>query len=97
MEKGNIVKGFEYAKDKYIEIDPEEHSSVVVFGEDEGIPNHEFGEAAAELLDADVEPTLSTDELEQLRIEAGMPAWGKEIDDTILPAEAGLDGVQRRQ
>jgi folate-binding protein YgfZ len=30
-------------------------------------------------------------ELEPLRIEAGTPAWGKEIDDSILPAEAGLD------
>jgi folate-binding protein YgfZ len=74
-----------------VEIEPEEHTSVVVFGGDDGIPNREFGEAGSELLDADVEPTVSGDELEQLRIEAGMPAWGKEIDDTILPAEAGLD------
>jgi folate-binding protein YgfZ len=74
-----------------VEIEPEEHTSVVVFGEEDGIPNREFGEAASELLDADVEPTLSGDELEQLRVEAGMPAWGKEIDDSILPAEAGLD------
>ena len=74
-----------------VEIEPEEHTSVVVFGEDGGIPNHEFGEASSELLDAGVEPTLSAEELEQLRIEAGMPAWGKEIDDSILPAEAGLD------
>lgn len=73
-----------------VEVAPEEHSAVVVFGEDGGIPNGEFGEAASELLDAGVEPTLSADELEQLRIEAGMPAWGKEIDETILPAEAGL-------
>ena len=74
-----------------VEIEPEEHTSVVVFGEQDGIPNSEFGEASSELLDADVEPTLSAEELEQLRIEAGAPAWGKEIDDTILPAEAGLD------
>lgn len=73
-----------------VEIEPEEHSSVVVFGEDGGIPNLEFGEEASELLDAEVEPSLSQDELEHLRIEAGMPAWGKEIDDSILPAEAGL-------
>ena len=32
-----------------------------------------------------------TDALEELRIEAGTPAWGKELDDSILPAEAGLD------
>jgi tRNA-modifying protein YgfZ len=31
------------------------------------------------------------DSLEALRIEAGTPAWGKELDDSILPAEAGLD------
>jgi len=30
-------------------------------------------------------------ELEELRIEAGTPAWGAELDDSILPAEAGLD------
>jgi folate-binding protein YgfZ len=30
-------------------------------------------------------------ELEPLRIEAGTPAWGKELDDSVLPAEAGLD------
>jgi folate-binding protein YgfZ len=74
-----------------VEIEPEEHTSVVVFEERDGIPTAEFGEASSELLDADIEPTLSAEELEQLRIEAGMPAWGKEIDDSILPAEAGLD------
>ena len=74
-----------------VEIEPEQHTSLVVFGEHDGIPNAEFGEPASELLDADLAPTLSADELEQLRIEAGMPAWGKEIDDSILPAEAGLD------
>ena len=74
-----------------VAIEPEEHTSVVIFGEEDGIPNGEFGEAASELLDAGVEPTLSGAELDRLRIEAGMPAWGKEIDETILPAEAGLD------
>ena len=33
---------------------------------------------------------MSADELELLRITAGTPAWGKEIDDRVLPAEAGL-------
>ena len=37
-----------------------------------------------------IEPTLSPEELELLRIQAGTPAWGKEIDDRVLPAEAGL-------
>ena len=31
------------------------------------------------------------DTLEKLRIDAGTPAWGKELDETVLPAEAGLD------
>jgi folate-binding protein YgfZ len=74
-----------------VEIEPEEHSSVVVFGEDGEIPNREFGEAGSELLDTDLEPTLAGGELERMRIEACIPAWGKELDDSILPAEAGLD------
>ena len=74
-----------------VEIEAEEHESVVVFGEDGGIPNREFGEPGSELLDADVEPTLAAEELERMRIEARVPAWGKELDDSILPAEAGLD------
>jgi folate-binding protein YgfZ len=74
-----------------VEIEPEEHSSVVVFGDDGGIPNRDFGEIGSELLDAEVEPTLSAEELERMRIEARVPAWGKELDDSILPAEAGLD------
>ena len=74
-----------------VEIEPEEHTSVVVFGEDGGIPNEELGEPGSELLDADLTPTLSNDEVERIRIESATPAWGKELDDTILPAEAGLD------
>jgi folate-binding protein YgfZ len=74
-----------------VEIEPEVHTSVVVFGEEGGIPNEELGEPGSELLDADVTPTLSADEVERIRIESAAPAWGKELDDTILPAEAGLD------
>jgi aminomethyltransferase len=74
-----------------VEIEPEEHRSVVVLGESEGgIPNRDYGEPAVELLDAPLEPTVGPDELERLRIEAGTPAWGKEIDDRVLAAEAGL-------
>jgi tRNA-modifying protein YgfZ len=71
------------------EIELEEHTSHVVFG-GEGIPTRDYGEPAAELLDADFELTVSAEELELLRIQAGTPAWGKEIDDRVLPAEAGL-------
>jgi tRNA-modifying protein YgfZ len=72
------------------EIAAEEHRSLVVFAEAEGIPTSDYGEPATEVLDADLEPTLGEDELEQLRIQAGTPRWGREIDDRILPAEAGL-------
>jgi folate-binding protein YgfZ len=74
-----------------VEIEPEAHSCVLVFGGRDGIPNLDYGEPAVELLDVEVEPTLGADDLERLRIEAGRPAWGKEIDDRTLPAEAGLD------
>jgi folate-binding protein YgfZ len=74
-----------------VEIEPEEHTSVVVFGENGGIPSEELGEPGSEFIDADVAPTLSADEVERIRIESAAPAWGKELDDTILPAEAGLD------
>ncbi len=71
------------------EIEPEEHTAHVVFG-GEGIPTDDYGEPAAEVLDAELEVTVGADELELLRIQAGTPAWGKEIDDRVLPAEAGL-------
>jgi len=70
------------------EIEPEEHSSVLVFGGD-GIAT-DFPDAV-EVLDSGLEPTLADDELELRRIEAGVPRWGREIDERILPAEAGLD------
>ena len=73
-----------------VEIEAEEHRSVVVFGGTDGIPNREYGEPAVEVLDDSVEPTIGAEELERLRVEAGTPAWGKEIDDRVLPAEAGL-------
>jgi tRNA-modifying protein YgfZ len=72
-----------------VDVEQEEHTSHVVFG-GEGIRTVAYGEPAAEVLDAALEPTLSSEELELLRIRAGTAAWGKEIDDRVLPAEAGL-------
>jgi folate-binding protein YgfZ len=71
------------------EIELEAHTSVLVFGEADGIPGELPG--SVEVLDADLDSTLDAEELERARIEAGIPAWGKELDDSILPAEAGLD------
>lgn len=73
------------------EIEAEDHESVIVFGAVEGIPNADYGVAAGEVLDGNHEPTVADDELELLRIKAGTPRWEREIDDRILPAEAGLD------
>ena len=72
------------------EIEPEEHESELVFG-GEGIASDFPG--AVEVLDAGLEPTLSVDELELRRIEAGVPRWGRELDGAVLPAEAGLDAT----
>ena len=63
------------------ELEPEEHTSVLVWDDD-------FAQAE-EHLDADVEPTV--EDTERARIEAGVPAWGRELDEAVLPAEAGLD------
>jgi tRNA-modifying protein YgfZ len=74
------------------EIELEEHASVVVIGELEGIPTADYGTPAVEVLDSELEPTLADEELELLRIRARTPRFGREIDDRVLPAEAGLDG-----
>jgi folate-binding protein YgfZ len=37
--------------------------------------------------------TLDGDELETFRIEHGVPAWGKELIEGMLPPEAGLDAT----
>ena len=73
------------------EIEPEEHVSAVVFGESDGIPTADYGVPAVEVLDAGLVPTLGDEELERLRIRAGTPRYGREIDDRVLPAEAGLE------
>jgi folate-binding protein YgfZ len=71
------------------EIEPEEHDSVLVFGGHEGFATD--WPRAREALDAGLEPTLSEEKLELRRIESAVPRWEREIDDRILPAEAGLD------
>ena len=72
-------------------IELEQHTSTIVFGGGEGIPNRDYGAPAVEVLDASLEATLTDDELERRRIEAATPRFGAEIDDRVLPAEAGLD------
>jgi folate-binding protein YgfZ len=62
-----------------VEIEPEAHESWLVLGGEEVLDEQPAGEEVGE------------DELERWRIESGIPRWGHEIDDRILPAEAGLD------
>jgi folate-binding protein YgfZ len=69
-------------------IEPEVHTSTVVLGEGDGIPTADYGVPAREVLDVDADG--EADELERLRIGAGTPRFGAEIDDRVLPAEAGL-------
>lgn len=73
------------------EVELETHSSTIVFGEGEGIENRDYGRPAREVLDARIEPTILEEDLERLRIEAGTPRFGREIDERVLPAEAGLE------
>ncbi len=77
-------------------IEAEEHVSTIVLGgppPDGSIPTPDYGVPAYELIDAADVPTepLADVELERLRILARTPAWGRELDDRVLPAEAGLE------
>ena len=72
------------------EIEFELHTSTIVFDDANGIPNRDYGIPATEVLDADL-AAVGEEELEPLRIEAATPRFGREIDDRVLPAEAGLD------
>lgn len=81
------------------EIELEEHASQLLLGEGAEAPadalalrNPDYGVQAWEVLDA-VPPAgdrLGEDDLERLRIEAGTPRFGRELDERVLPAEAGL-------
>jgi len=57
----------------------------------DGFPNRDYGVEAWERWDEEELESADPSELEKLRIEAGTPAWGKELDESVLPAEAGLD------
>lgn len=71
------------------EIELEEHTSALVFGGD-GIAT-DFPGAHEVLDDASLAATLDAEEFERRRIEARVPRWGREIDERVLPAEAGLE------
>jgi folate-binding protein YgfZ len=88
-----LVRGRFAAK---CDIEVEDHSTVLIVGRETppgAVANREYGVAAYELLDDDPPAwgPIDEDELERLRIRAGTPRFGREIDDRVLPAEAGLD------
>jgi tRNA-modifying protein YgfZ len=60
------------------EIEPEQHEAWLVLGGDEVLDERPPGEEVDE------------GGFERWRIEAGIARWGSEIDERVLPAEAGL-------
>jgi tRNA-modifying protein YgfZ len=62
-----------------VEIEPEQHESWLVLGGDEVLDERPPGDEASE------------EDVERWRIESRIPRWGHELDDSILPAEAGLE------
>jgi tRNA-modifying protein YgfZ len=88
--RGALVRARFAAK---AEVELEQHEAWLVLGaaNGAGIPNADYGVEAVEVLDErPAGDVVAADELERLRIRARTPAWGKEIDDRVLPAEAGL-------
>jgi tRNA-modifying protein YgfZ len=80
-----------------VEIDVESHDSFVLFADEQPsgvfVPAPDYARTAWEVIDGVPPPEtaqLADDELELLRIEARTPSFGREIDDRVLPAEAGL-------
>jgi folate-binding protein YgfZ len=78
-----------------VELEAEQHEPMLVFAAERpagvAYPVADYGEPAWEVLDGAVEGSeLGVEELELLRIRAGTPRFGAEIDERVLPAEAGL-------
>jgi len=75
------------------EIELEPHESTLVLGHGvDGIPNDDYGVPAVEVLERSVAGApIDDEELERLRILALTPRFGREIDERVLPAEAGLE------
>jgi tRNA-modifying protein YgfZ len=73
------------------EIEVKRYRGYLRLGEGDGIRNDDYGVEAWESWGEEELDAADPQDLEPLRIEEGTPAWGKELDETILPAEAGLD------
>ena len=81
------------------ELEPEEHESFLLLAAEPpagslAYANAELGVTAWEVLDASPPgglPEATDEELERLRILARSPRFGAELDDRVLPAEAGIE------
>jgi tRNA-modifying protein YgfZ len=73
------------------EVELKPYRGYLQLGPGEGISNEDYGVEAFESWTEEERDASEQSELERLRIEAGTPVWGHELDETILPAEAGLD------
>ena len=83
-----------------VEIELEEHDAHVRLGAEAepdpsalSVPTRDYGLPGYEVLDGPAPEgarKLREEELEALRIQAATPRYGREIDDRVLPAEAGL-------
>jgi folate-binding protein YgfZ len=83
------------------EVALEEHRSVVVLGgddlvvdRDKVLANRDYGVPAVEIVDGEAPEgaeAIAEEELERLRILARTPRLGRELDDRVMPAEAGLE------
>src|SRR5213595_1899548 len=85
---GNLLRARFAAK---CEIEVQRFHGYLRLGPGEGIQNDDYGVEAFEGWSEEPVEACDPAELEPLRIEAGTPAWGKELDESVLPAEAGLD------
>jgi folate-binding protein YgfZ len=79
-----------------VELDVEEHPSALVLGREAppgSVANRDYGVAAYEVLGDELPDWAPVDEeeLERMRIRARTPRFGRELDERILPAEAGLE------
>jgi folate-binding protein YgfZ len=75
------------------EVELKAYRGYLQLGAGEGIPNSDYGiEAFESWAEGErIEAAEPDERLERLRIEAGTPVWGRELDEAVLPAEAGLD------
>ena len=73
------------------EVETKLYRGYLQLGPGEGVRNDDYGVEAYETWAEADRDAADSNELEALRIEAGTPVWGKELDENVLPAEAGLD------